>query len=298
MHCVQVWKGKIVTCPSNSTLFQTFFVNRGYIHSIAVLCRSHWSHSLKYSYRPQYQDICWFISWYCSSPNLYQPQWGCLAAQWWFFGEGALTTTHIVPSIPLSIYCEVDVPQNNAGGWRWGWRSWCRTSPKAASAGDLWQPEGGSTARHQWHPAPHSSPVCVCYSYIGTFNEVISDMTCVALVPWKALDPFFVCLILSGAIPAWSWCCGGHQTIPSAGSEKSQYRNSANNRQYQGNPRLRVHLPPLTVPPVPLQTHTLLCTASLWPTALERRTWKCNCAWWLEKSCQSRRWDMLSYKRL
>lgn len=202
-------------------------------------------------------------------------------------GLGVLSA-HTVPSILLSEYCDIDLSQNNTGGWRW--RSGCRASPKATCAGDLWQFEGGSAARHQWHPTPHSSPVCVCSHYfvIGPLNVEWSYLTLATVSSLKSTRHIFLCLtcfffILSGAIPAWSWCCGGHQMIPSVGGERARYRNSANNRQYLGNPRLLVHLPSLTAPPVHLQTHTLLCTPFLWPTALERRTWKCKSAWWPEK---------------
>lgn len=90
------------------------------------------------------------------------------------------------------------------------------------------------------------------------------------------LVTLFPPLSLSGVIPAWSWCCGDPRTIPSLGSEGARYRNRVNNKRYLGSLWLRVHLPPLTVPPVHLQKHIPLCTAFLWPTALERRTWKCD----------------------
>lgn len=84
---------------------------------------------------------------------------------------------------------------------------------------------------------------------------------------------------LSGAIPAWSWCCGGPQRTTSVADWRAHYRNSANNRLYLVSPRLRVHLPPLPVPSAPpalLQTRTLHFTATLRPTAPERRTWRCD----------------------
>lgn len=62
-------------------------------------------------------------------------------------------------------------------------------------------------------------------------NELIRNMTCVSLVRVSSCRFFS-----SGAIPAWSWCCGGHQTIPSVGSERAHYINSVNNRQYLSNP--------------------------------------------------------------
>lgn len=82
-----------------------------------------------------------------------------------------------------------------------------------------------------------------------------------------------------GAIPVWSWCCGVPRTIPYVASERARHRNNANNRRYPGNPRLHAHRPPRPVPspaPVHLQTHNILSTTFRWPTALVRRTWKCN----------------------
>lgn len=85
-------------------------------------------------------------------------------------------------------------------------------------------------------------------------------------------------LTLPGAVPVWSWCYGGHQTIPSVRGLRTHYKNSVNNR-HVGSPRLHVRPPVVTAhlaAQALRQTHTRLCTVSLRPTTLGRRKWKCD----------------------
>lgn len=70
------------------------------------------------------------------------------------------------------------------------------------------------------------------------------------------------CLLSSspGAIPAWNWCCGGHQKILSAASKGARFTNTLNSKRRLRSPWPCVH--PLPLPPAQahLQTHTPLCS--------------------------------------
>lgn len=77
-----------------------------------------------------------------------------------------------------------------------------------------------------------------------------------------------------GATPAWSWCCGDHQKILSAGSRGTPFTNTWNSKRRHRCPWPRVRLLPLTAPRAHLQTHALLCSACLPSGAAARRRWR------------------------
>lgn len=81
-----------------------------------------------------------------------------------------------------------------------------------------------------------------------------------------------------GATPAWSWCCGGHQKILSAGSRGTRFTDTWNSKRRLRCLWPRVRLLPLTAPRAHLQTHTPLCSACPPSGAAARRRWRWNSA--------------------
>lgn len=73
---------------------------------------------------------------------------------------------------------------------------------------------------------PHTVAQSVYVIFFLLDKQTSSCVLIQCISPLKCM-----CVVFSGAIPAWSWCCGAHQMSCSPESKRTPCRNYVSNRQ-------------------------------------------------------------------